>query len=148
MLTTDTSTKVWTNLMSLLYGHLNELTDTFLIKHLERIHIQDLLIKVYRQEASNIVTTITKCHLSQVISTEREVLSFTSNCISSQGSTRNFNHRTNFEFKFNTIFRKYLFSGSFDNLLLLLELSNSTDQRNHNLRFRVLTLFLQLTSST
>ena len=47
MLTTDTATEVRTNLATSLHGVLDELADTLLVEHLERIDLQDLLVDAY-----------------------------------------------------------------------------------------------------
>ena len=70
MLTTDTTAKVRTYFATSLHGVLDEFADTLLVEHLEWVYLQDLLIEVYRQERSNVVTRVTEGHLSQVVSTE------------------------------------------------------------------------------
>ena len=54
MLTTDTATEVRTYLATFLHSELDETADTLLVEYLERIHLQDLLVKIYRQERCNI----------------------------------------------------------------------------------------------
>ena len=70
MLTANTSAHAWTNSTTLLNSHLDELAYTLLVKYLEWVNLQDLLVEIYRQERSNIVTAVTEGHLSQVVGTE------------------------------------------------------------------------------
>ena len=70
MLTTDTAAEVRTYLATSLHGVLDEFADTLLVEHLEWVNLQDLLIEVYRQERSNVVTRVTEGHLSEVVGTE------------------------------------------------------------------------------
>ena len=70
MLTTDTATKLRTNLATFLNSELDETANTLLVENLEWVNLQDLLIEIYRQERSDIVTAVTEGHLRQVVSTE------------------------------------------------------------------------------
>ena len=56
MFSTDTCSDIRTNLVALLYSHLYQLANTFLVKNLEWINLQNLLVKIYRKERSNVVT--------------------------------------------------------------------------------------------
>ena len=70
MLTTDTATELWTNLTTFLNSELDETAYTLLVENLEWVNLQDLLIEIYRQERSDIVTAVTEGHLSKVVGTE------------------------------------------------------------------------------
>ena len=50
MLSADTCAQSRTDSTTFLHGHLDELTYTILVENLERIHLQNLLLKVRRQE--------------------------------------------------------------------------------------------------
>ena len=50
MLATNTSTKTWTSLATIIHRHLDELTNTFLIKNLEWVNLQNLLLHICREE--------------------------------------------------------------------------------------------------
>ena len=58
MLTTDTAAEVWTNLTTTLHGILDELADTLLVEHLERVYLQDLLVEVDGQERGDVVSVV------------------------------------------------------------------------------------------
>ncbi len=70
MLTADTATEVGTNLASTLDSVLDELANTLLVEHLERVNFQDLLVEVDGQEAGDVVAAVTEGHLRQVVGTE------------------------------------------------------------------------------
>ena len=142
MLTADTGAQCRTNSTTFLNCHLNELANTFLVKHLERIGFQNLLLQIYRQEGSDIVTAVTEGHLRQVVCSKAEVLSFCCDTVSGKSCTRYLNHRTNFVLNFYAIFGKYFFCYAVDNLFLLFELVEDTDKRNHNFGHRVFAFFL------
>ena len=56
MLTADTALELGTYSATTLYSHLNKLTYTVLVEYLEGVYLQDLLLQVYGEEASDIVT--------------------------------------------------------------------------------------------
>ena len=70
MLTADTATESRTNGAALLHSHLDKLANTILVKNLERIHLQDLVLQIYRQEAGDVVAAVTEGHLCEVVGTE------------------------------------------------------------------------------
>ena len=70
MLTADTGAHAWTNLTSVLYCHLDQLTYTILVEYLEGVNLQDLLLEVCRQEACDVVTRIAEGHLCEVVGSE------------------------------------------------------------------------------
>ena len=69
------------------------------IKSCERIRLIDLVGVVCRQELAGIVTAEAEGHLSKVVGAEAEELSFLSDLVSSQSSSRNLDHGTNFVLK-------------------------------------------------
>ncbi len=75
MLTADTTLEIWTSATTLLDSHLHQLTNTCLVENLEWVQHSESLLQVNWQEAGNVVTAVAECHLSQVVSTETEVLS-------------------------------------------------------------------------
>ncbi len=50
MLTADTCAEVRTGSTTILYCHLDELTNTLLVENLEWVNLQDLLLHVCREE--------------------------------------------------------------------------------------------------
>jgi hypothetical protein len=56
MLTADTALEVWTYRATLLDSHTDELAYTLLVKYLEWIDLEDLLVEVNWEEAGDIVT--------------------------------------------------------------------------------------------
>ena len=70
MLTADTALEVKTSGATLHYSLTNKLTNTVAVKYLEWVCLDKVLLKVDRQELSNIITRETESHLSKVVSTE------------------------------------------------------------------------------
>lgn len=70
MLTADTALEIWAHGTSTFYGHLHELTHTILVKHLERVYLEDLLLQVNGEEAGDVITRVAECHLCEVIGTK------------------------------------------------------------------------------
>jgi hypothetical protein len=70
VLTTDTTLKVKASRAALKYSLTNELTYTVTIENLEWVVLDDVLLEIYWEELSDIVTRETECHLSKVVSTE------------------------------------------------------------------------------
>ena len=93
--------EVGTGVTALFYGHIDKLAYAVLVEHLEGVYLQNLLFKVNRQEAGDVVARITEGHLREVVRTEAEIFGAGSNLVGREGSTRNFNHRTNLERNFN-----------------------------------------------
>ncbi len=144
MLTTDTTLQVRTGRTTLLYGHVDKLANTCLVEYLEWVYLQDLLLKICWQEASDIITAITECHLREVIGTEAEVLSLLCDIVSCQCGTRNLNHRTHLELNGHALFLEE-FCGSITNhALLQVKLVDDTDEWHHNLWMWVVAFLLQL----
>lgn len=50
MLTANTGAHTWTYSTTLLYCHLDELTNTVLVKYLEWVNLQNLLLQIYWKE--------------------------------------------------------------------------------------------------
>ena len=148
VLAADTCTESRTNGTTFLYCHLDQLTYAVLIQYLERIDFEDLLLEVYREEGSDIVTAVTEGHLRQVVGTEGEVLSLGSDTVCGQRGTRDLDHRTDLELYLYAVLSEDLFRYALDDLFLLLELIEDTDERHHDLRHRVLALFLEFASGT
>ena len=122
VLTADTGTQSRSNGTTFLYGHLDELTYTVLVENLERIHFQDLLLEVCRQERSDIVAAVTEGHLRQIVRTEAEVLSLCSDTVCRQSCTRDLDHRTDLELNLDAILSEHFLGGILNDLLLLLQL--------------------------
>ena len=70
MFTADTALEFWTYSTALFYRHLHELTYAVLVEHLEGVYLQNLLLELNGEEASDIVTRITEGHLREVVGTE------------------------------------------------------------------------------
>src|SRR5690554_1789729 len=86
------------NFTTFLNGHSNQLPYTILVYNSKWIMFQNTLINIHWKELCDIISTITKCHLSQIVCTERKEIRFSSNFMSSKCCTRNFNHCTNLVF--------------------------------------------------
>jgi hypothetical protein len=56
VLTTDTTLQVWTSCATLEYSLTNKLTYAVAIQYLEWVCLEDVLLQVYWQELSDIVT--------------------------------------------------------------------------------------------
>ena len=56
MLAADTALELRTNRATLLDSHLNELTNTLLVQNLERVNLKNLLLQIYGEERSDIIT--------------------------------------------------------------------------------------------
>jgi hypothetical protein len=70
VLTADTALQVGTCCTALEHSLAYELANTVAVQDLERIVLEDVLLKVDRQELSDIVTRETESHLSKVVCTE------------------------------------------------------------------------------
>lgn len=70
MLTADTCTEIWTNRATFLNGILHKFANTILVKYLEWVYLQDLLLQVDGQERCDVITRVTEGHLRQVIRTK------------------------------------------------------------------------------
>ena len=55
MLTADTCAEVRTGSTTILYCHLDKLTNTLLVENLEWVNLQDLLLHVGREEGSDVI---------------------------------------------------------------------------------------------
>ena len=133
MLTTDTTVKGRTNLLTFLYSHLHQLANTCLVKLSKWIALVDLSIIVSIQELTGIITGETECHLSQVVCTEAEELSLCCNLISGQCCTRNLDHSTNFVLHLNTCCCNLSVSCCNNDILNILKLFNLTNEWDHDL---------------
>ena len=58
MLTADTCTERRANGTSLLNSHLHKLTNTLLVENLEWVNLENLLVKIYRQERCYVVAIV------------------------------------------------------------------------------------------
>ena len=111
MLTTDTAGEIWAGSTSTLYGHLDQLTYTFLIELLEGVDTEDLLVEVDGQEACDIISAVAEGHLRQVVRTEAEVLGMLSDQIGGECCSRDLDHRTDMEVDLYTFFGEELTCG-------------------------------------
>ena len=82
MFSTNSTYKFRTSCAAFFYCHLNKLSNTILVENLEWVNVKYLLVKIYRQEAGDIVAAVSKCHLCQVVSSKAKVFCFRSNVIS------------------------------------------------------------------
>ena len=87
MLATDTYLKFRLGSTAFLYTHAYELTNTLLVKDFERIGLDNAMFFVELKELGSIITRVTECHLSKVVSAEREEVGYGSNLISGKGRT-------------------------------------------------------------
>ena len=87
MLAADTYVKVRVNRFAEFDCHLHQLANASLIQLSERIAFKDLSIIVSTEELTSIVTREAVSHLSQVVCTEAEEISFLSDFVSSQSSS-------------------------------------------------------------
>ena len=148
MFATDTALQRRANRASLLCSHADQRANALLVEYLERIHLQDLLVQIDREEGGDVVTRITEGHLRQVVRTKREELGRRSDAVSGQRSTRHLDHRTHEEVDpFATLSEECLSFGT-DYGFLLLELVEDTRQRHHDLRMGLHTFLLQIECGT
>lgn len=147
MLTADTAGELGACSSPTLYGHLDQLTYTLLIKLLEGVYAEDLLVEVDRQEASDIISAVAEGHLRQVVRPEAEVLGVLSDLVCCECCSGDLDHCTYVEVDLYTLFGEELTGGLTDDLLLLVELIDDTDQRHHDLWAWIVALLLQLDSS-
>ena len=126
------------------YSHLYKLANTVLVENLERVDIEDFFVEIYRQEACDVVSAISKCHLCQVICSKAEVFSFLRNSVCRECCTRYFNHCSDTERNFYAFFGKQFFCCVTYNFFLHVKLIDNTNKRNHDFRSRIESLFLQL----
>ena len=129
---------------ALFYGHIDKLAYAVLVEHLEGVYLQDLLFKVNRQEAGDVVARITEGHLREVVRTEAEIFGASSNLVGREGCTRNFNHCTNLERNFNAFFLEEFGSFLTDYFFLSLELVEDTREGHHDFGMRVEAFALQV----
>ena len=69
MLTADAAAQLGTNLAATLDGVLDELADTLLVEHLERVNLQNLLVEVDGQERGDVIAALSVGHLREVFGT-------------------------------------------------------------------------------
>src|SRR3712207_1844552 len=142
MLATNAAWQVLAHTTALLYCHFNKLTYAILIQNLEWVNIKNLLFKIRRQEASNVVTTITECHLGKVVSTKAKVFCHCCNLVGSQCSTRNLDHCSYLKWNLYTFCLEELASSLSNDFLLCVQLVYDTYQWHHNFWMRIETFLL------
>lgn len=147
MLATDTCAECRLDVASLVDGNLDELSHTFLVEHLERIDLEDLLFQVDGEEGGDIVARVAEGHLREVVGTEGEVVGLLGNLVGHEGSTRDLDHRTYLEVELETELVEHFTGALEDDSLLLTELGSGTDERHHDLGMGIVTLLLQLAGS-
>src|SRR5438270_11419768 len=93
MFTADTDLQLRADAPTGSYGKANQLPNTVLIKHLERIVGKYTMFDVIRKEATRIVAAQAKSRLSQIIGPTRKELSGRGYLVRGQRSTRELDHR-------------------------------------------------------
>ena len=124
------------------------MANTFLVENLEGVYLQDLLLQVSRQETGNVVAAITESHLRKVVRSKAEIFGSLSDVFGNQGCTWHLNHGSNVEVNLHTFFFEEFLSSVADNLFLLVELVNNTNERYHDFGMWVVSFLLQLDGST
>ena len=127
MLTADTAFELWFHAAAFEYSLTYELANTVDIQNLERVIFENALFEVDRQEFSYVITRVTKCHLRQVIGSEREEVSHLSDLICCNSSTRDLDHGTYSVINDGVVFCKYLLSYSVDYSFLSTQFPVSTN---------------------
>ena len=143
MLATDTTLEVRTCRATLLNSHLDKLSNAVLVKHLEGINVENLLLQVNGEEAGDVVAAVAESHLCEIVCTEAEIFGLLGDIVGCEGSTRNLNHGTDLELNLYAVLYEYFLRSSEDDSLLLPELLNGTDKRNHDFWTWVITFLLQ-----
>ena len=115
-------------------SHLHELSNAVLVKLCERIVLKDLCVIVSVKELTGIVTAEAEGHLSKVVGSEAEEVSFLCNLISGERSSRNFNHCANFILEVSACCGDFCVSSFNNKLLNILKLFNFANERNHDFR--------------
>ena len=95
VLAADTDVEVVVNGLAELDSHFHELANANLVELCEGIVLEDLSVIVSVKELTCVVTGEAVCHLSKVVCTEAEEVSFLSDFVSSESGTRNLDHCTN-----------------------------------------------------
>ena len=134
MLATDTYMHVRTYWLAKLDRHLHQLAHTGLIQFGKRIIFKNLGIIVSIQELTCIITGESIRHLSQIIRTKAEELSFLGNLVSRQSCSGNLDHGTNLILQVNICCCNFCVSSLNHKLLHIFQLFDISNQRNHNLR--------------
>ena len=133
VLTADTAVELRVDGLAERNGHLHELADAVLIKLCERIVLKDLGVIVSVEELACIVTAEAEGHLSQVVGTEAEEISLSSDLVGGESRSRDLDHGADLILEINTG-SLYLSVGNLDNDLLdELELLDVADKRDHDL---------------
>ena len=132
MLAADTYMELIVNWLTKLDSHFHKLAYTCLVELCEWVVFKNLAIIVSVEELTSVITAEAECHLSKVVCTEAEEVSFLSNLISCKSSSWDFNHCTNFILKLNTSSSDFSISCLYNYLLNILKFLNLANERNHD----------------
>ena len=133
MLAADTAVESRANCLTHLNCHIHKLTDTNLVELCERIELINLVVIVRTKELACVITAEAECHLSKVVSTEAEELSFLSDLVSCKSGTRNLDHCTNLILKVDACCCNLSVCCCNNYVLNELKFLNLTGKRNHDL---------------
>ena len=137
MLAADTYMQVRVNRFAQFDSHLHQLANANLIQFRERIVLEDLRIIVCVQELACVVTGESVCHLGKVVCTEAEEVSFFSDLVSCQSSSRDLDHGTNLIFQVDACCCDLSVSSLNNELLNILQLFDIAYKRDHDLRMNI-----------
>ena len=90
VLAADTNVHIGSGLLAELDSHFHQLADACLVELCKRIVLEDLSVIVSVQELARVITREAVSHLSQVVCTKAEELSFLSDVIGCESRARNF----------------------------------------------------------
>ena len=122
----------------------DEPAHTVFIDGLERVGIENTLTEVVTNEAADVVTAETECHLCQVVSTEGEEFGFFSDVTCADGSTGDFDHGTDHVVEIHNIVFGFDFFCDFgDDGFLMFQFVGIANNRDHHFSRAVETFFAE-----
>ena len=141
--TTDTHRQIRFGGPSALHTFGDNATHPVGVDGFERGNPEDSGFHVLREEhAFHVVTAESPSSLGQVVGAKAKELGFLGDGVSGHGGTRQLNHAAHRDIKGNAVFTLNLSNDLLGFITHQLELTNGTNQRNHNLRMRVQALLL------
>src|SRR5580692_5793511 len=147
MLAADSYLQIFARTASQLRGHLDQLTDAFLIEYRERIGFEDLRRFVILLESRIVVARKSHRGLRKIVGTEREEFRLLRDAIGGQRRARDFDHGSDHVFDRVARLLEHFGGYAIHNRLLVVELLHTANQRDHDFGEDFHTLLLHLYGS-
>ena len=128
---------------ALVHADLHQLADGLGVDGLERVGVENLVPEVVAHEGTDVITAEAEGHLGKVVRAEAEELGLTGHAVGGEGSTRDFDHRTELVVDERTHHGLDLGLDLLADGLLEAELTGGDGDRDHDLRVRVQTFLLE-----